>query len=121
MKTNYTSEIIISIILILLTVLLLNPFKFWMPTSVHMIMLVAIAILFILFAGFIWKEKSADEREQIHKSVAGRWAYLIGTAILVIGIIAQTIQHVLDPWLVIALVVMVLTKLGSYIYTEMHN
>jgi hypothetical protein len=121
MKTNYTSEITISIILIILTILLLNPFKFWMPTSIHMVMLVAMVVIFIFFAAFIWKERSADEREQIHKSIAGRWAYLIGSAILVVGIILQTIQHILDPWLVIALVGMVLTKLGSYIYAEMNN
>lgn len=94
---------------------------FWMPTEMHMIMLAAMVVVFIVFATFIWKEKSADEREQVHKAVAGRWAYLIGSVILVIGIITQTLAHALDPWLVIALVSMVVAKLAGFIYTEVNN
>lgn len=121
MKPNFSIEIIISIILLILTVLLLNPFHFWMPTQLHMLMLVAMVIVFIIFAAFIWKEKSADERDQMHKAVAGRWAYLIGSIILVTGIIVQSLNHTLDPWLIIALVSMVVSKLAGFIYTEMNN
>lgn len=121
MKHNYLGEMIISLTLIILTILLLNPFHFWMPNQLHMLMIAGLVIAFIFFSVFIWKEKSADEREQMHKASAGRWAYLIGSAVLVVGIVIQSLNHTLDPWLIIALVGMVFAKIAGFIYSERNN
>lgn len=112
------SELLISGVLITLLILLLNPFNFWMPTAVHMMMIVAFALFFILFASFIWKEKVQDERESLHRYIAARFAYLSGVTILVIGVIVQSLEHTLDIWLIATLTVMILAKIIGFIYGE---
>lgn len=114
-------ELLISGVLIVLTVLLLNPFNFWMPNELHMMMLIGVIIVFILFATFIWKEKSTDERHELHKAIAGRFAYLTGSAVLVLGIVVQSLAHNLDPWLILALSGMVVAKIIGFIYSELHH
>ncbi len=117
MKDNW-SEILVSIILLVFVVFLLNPLDFWMPQPVQMMSLVAVAALFIIFSAFVWHEKATDEREQLHRHISARIAYLAGTAILVTGVIMQSLKHALDPWLVIALAVMVLGKVAGLIYSR---
>lgn len=76
MKNNFLTEIIISTVLIGLLILLLNPFNFLMTTSVQTMMVLGVLIIFVSFCIFVWKEKSKDEREQLHKQIASRFAYL---------------------------------------------
>lgn len=123
MKLNnkLLSELGVSGVLVVLLILLLNPFHLWMPQPVHMTMLVVFAVLFILFGAFIFMEKASDEREVFHLNVASRYAYLAGSSILVIGVIVQSLHHELDMWLVLGLGVMILTKITGLIYTEMKN
>ncbi len=121
MKHNYLIEIVLSAVLILLTILLLNPFHFWMPTPVHMGMIAVFIVLFVLFASYIWKERSHDEREMIHRASSGRIAFLSGTAVLATGIIIQSLAHTLDPIVIIALVVMILAKIVSQLYYQFYH
>jgi len=118
MKNNLKTEVSISLILIVLTVLLLNPFHFWMPNMLHMIMLALTLVIFALFAIFILREKVQDERETLHRMLSGRVAFLTGSALLTIAIIVQSIQDIVDVWLVIVLVAMVLSKLITRIYSD---
>src|SRR3989344_3467470 len=110
MKNNFLTEIIISAVLIGLLVLLLNPFEFLMTTPVQTMTIAAILIIFVSFCVFVWKEKSKDEREQLHKQIASRFAYLSGASILLVGVIIESFNHNLDPWLILALIVMILAK-----------
>ncbi|HWA32086.1 MAG TPA: hypothetical protein VG694_01395 [Candidatus Paceibacterota bacterium] len=110
MKNNFT-ETIITVCLVLVAVLLLNPFHFWMPNMMLVGMLALLLVLFGIFAGFILREKTFDERDSAHKTLAGRNAFLAGSFILMLGIAIEGYMHAVDPWLVIALVVMVLAKL----------
>jgi len=112
------TNITLPIILIGALILLANPYMFWMPSTMHMIVLAAFIIAFALFAVFIWREKAADERERLHRFIIGRYAFLAITTILVIGIIIQTLNHKLDIWLVSALVVGILAKVVGGIYTK---
>lgn len=121
MRNNFIQEIAISLILIILSVLFLNPFNFWMPTALLMMMVLGLIVVFVIFAGFIWRENSRDEREGFHRMMAGRFAFLAGAAILVIGIIAQSLRHTLDPWLVLVLGAMILTKIIGLIYGRMKH
>lgn len=110
MKNNI-KESIVTVALIAIAILLLNPFHFWMPDMIVMCMLAVVLALFGLFASFILREKSADERDEQHKSLAGRNAFLAGSGILTLGIVVQGYTHTVDPWLVITLIVMIAVKL----------
>ena len=116
MKDNFLQEISVSIVLIILLILFLNPFEFWMPPVLLMMMMLGLVVVFALFASFIWRENSRDEREGLHKMMAGRIAFLAGTASLVIGIIVQSLRHELDFWLVFTLGIMILAKIVGLIY-----
>lgn len=120
MKNNAMKEIIISSILVVLAVLLLNPFQFWMPDMFMMAILASLFVVFVLFASFVLQEKAQDEREVAHKMLSGRVAFLAGAAILTLGIIVQAFSHRVDVWLVGTLVVMVVSKVATRIYTDSH-
>ncbi len=110
MKNNL-KESIVTIALIIIAILLLNPFHFWMPDMMVICMLAIALALFGIFASFILREKSVDERDDQHKSLAGRNAFLAGSGILMFGIVIQGYTHSVDPWLVIALIVMIIVKI----------
>ncbi len=107
-------EILIGIIIILLLLLVLNPGDIWMPTLVQMTCSTILLGTFAIFSFFVWKEKATDEREQQHRLIAGRFAFIIGSGILVIALFAQSITHTVDPWIVVALAAMIISKsIGS--------
>ena len=118
MKNKITKEIIVSLTLVVFEILLLNPFHFWMPDIMVMGMLVALLVLFGIFASFILKEKVFDERDNVNRSLAGRNAFLAGSAILMLGIVIQGYSHRVDSWLVIALVVMIIVKISTRFWSD---
>src|SRR3989338_9954697 len=118
MKNNFLQEIFISALLIVLLVLFLNPFGFWMPNTLLLMMIAGLIVVFALFASFIWRETAKDERETLHRFMAGRIAYLAGAGGLVVAIIAESLQHDLDPWLVGILCIMIFAKIIGLIYGQ---
>lgn len=118
MKNNFNIEMISTAVLIALTILLLNPFDFWMPDMLLMATLTFTLVTFAAFATFILRESMGDEREVLHRMLAGRVAFLTGSAVLTIGIVFQALSHSVDVWLVITLVVMVLSKLIVRVYSD---
>ena len=118
MKNKITKEIIVSLTLIVLAVLLLNPFHFWMQDMMVMGMLVALLVLFGIFASFILKETIVDERDDVNRSLAGRNAFLGGSTVLMLGIGIQGYTHSIDPWLVIALIVMIIIKISTRFWSD---
>jgi hypothetical protein len=117
MKNNI-KETIVTVCLIAIAILLLNPFHFWMPDMMVMCMLAIALALFGIFASFILREKAVDERDDVHKTLAGRNAFLAGSAVLMIGIVIQGYSHAVDPWLVIALIVMILVKIATRMWSD---
>lgn len=117
MKNNLP-ETIVTVCLIAIAVLLLNPLDFWMPDMMVISMLVIALVLFGIFASFILREKASDERDLLHRTLAGRNAFLAGSTVLVIGIIAQGYNHKVDAWLVGTLVVMVIAKIATRIWSD---
>lgn len=111
-------EIGIAIILIILMLLLLNPLHFFMPSMMLTGLLLASILVFALFAVFILQEKVVDERENAHRMLSGRVAYLTGSTLLTVGIIFQSLSHAVDPWLFATLVIMIVSKIGVRIYTD---
>jgi hypothetical protein len=120
MKNKFSQEIIISAILVVLLILFLKPFGF-MPDTGLMMLITGFALMFTIFTAFIWREKVRDEREGMHRLLAGRFAFLVGAGILAIGIIIESVNHMLDPWLVYALIGMMLSKIAGLIYGKTKN
>ncbi|MEO5646671.1 MAG: hypothetical protein ABIO57_00355 [Candidatus Paceibacterota bacterium] len=119
MKNNsLIKEITVATALIIVLFILLNPFAWWMPDMMLAGLLAIALVVFGLFAIFIIKEKVIDEREEQHKVIAGRAAFIAGTAILTIAIVWQSLSHHVDPWLYLTFVVMVIAKLGTRAYTD---
>ncbi len=121
MKNNYLKETILSLVLVAIAIVLVNPFMFWMPTALAMAGTIIFATIFFIFASLVWKESSGDEREDLHKLMAGRIAYLTGSGVIVIAIIVQGWNHAVDPWLVTALTAMVLAKVIALVYRDHIN
>jgi len=117
MKNNL-KELLVTIGLVVTAILLLNPFHFWMPDMMVMTILAIALVLFAIFASFIIREKNIDERDAQHRALAGRNAFLAGSAILILGIIIQGYSHSVDEWLVIALIVMIVTKIATRMWSD---
>lgn len=110
-------QLISAVVILGIAILFLNPGHLSMPDNMNSMLAVAMIIAFLAFAGMVLKEKSTDEREQMHALSAGRTSYLVGVTILIVAVIIQALSHNIDPWLVIALCAMVFTKLISRIYS----
>ncbi len=121
MKNNFLQEVFVSSALVVLLVFFLNPFDFWMPNTLLMMMVAGLIVVFALFAGFVWRENARDEREALHRLMAGRIAYLAGAGGLVVGIIVQSLQHNLDGWLVVILGVMIFAKIIGVTYGQIKH
>ncbi len=116
MKNKFIGEIVITIILLGLLSLFFNPVGLFMPQQMHALMIPTLIIVFIIFLGFLWKEKSSDERESLHKFIASRFAYFAAVTTLMIGIIIENNQHALDSWLVVTVCIMLLAKILGLVY-----
>ena len=118
-NSEFIKEMVASVVLIILLGAFLNPFI--LPTMFQMMLLLALLVAFAFFATYIWKERPRDERESLHKMLAGRDGFLAGATVLVIGIILQSLNHALDPWLIITLTVMVLAKIAGLIRAQLRH
>jgi hypothetical protein len=116
MKGSLIFEIAISVFLILILAVSLEPVSLTMPRQMNTIMVPTLILFLVIFAAFLWKEKPGDERERLHRFMASRFAYFAGITTLVIGIIFQSINHSIDPWLVITAGVILLAKILGLIY-----
>ena len=118
MKNNLSTQILAAGATLVLALLVLNPFHFWMPTMLAMVLLAALFVVFGVFAVFVMRERAVDEREEQHRSFAGRVAFLTGAMLLMLGILVEDLQHNLDPWLVVVLAGMIIAKLSARVYSD---
>ena len=116
MKKIFIGEIIISLLLIGLLVFFINPLDLLMPYALHPFMVPFLIVLFIIFTGFLWKEAPGDEREQMHKFIASRFAYFATITTLIVGVVLQSFNGEIDPWILIAICVGLLAKIIGLIY-----
>ena len=113
-------DILVPAVLIALLALLLEPFGF-MPSMAVMTVLILSVGAFAIFALFVWREKGIDEREQLHINRADRFGFIFGALVLLAAIVVQSLAHMLSPWLVAALVVMVAAKAIALMYQKNTN
>jgi len=116
-----TAEVIISIVVLGILGVFLNPTHLLMPDSVNMLLILGLILGFLAFISLVWREHASDERDEVHMQKAGRFSFLIGAVILVTGIVFQALQHEIDPWLLYALSGMVLTKIASRFFHNLRN
>jgi amino acid transporter len=110
-KSLFISEVLLAIAIIIALILLINPFNLIMTSAFTLTIIMILAVALIAFGVFVWREKPRDEREALHGLQASRISYFLGSGVLVIAIIVQSLMHHLDVWLAVALGVMVLAKL----------
>jgi hypothetical protein len=106
-----------SIALISLGVLLTDPFDITMNNAALMLISGLLLASFVVFAGLLWQEKPADEREAVLIDKAGRFGYLAGLSVLVLALVVQSFDHAVDSWLVIVIATMIITK-QAYIHMK---
>ena len=77
--------------------------------------------LFLALAAFLLGERPHDEREELHRFFAARFAYLAGTGILMGIVVVQSFLDMLDAWMVLALGGMLVAKLLGGIYAKRYH
>jgi hypothetical protein len=96
----------------------------WPVSQDHTMVMATQGILLagiIALALFVWRESIADERESLHRMAISRIAYLVGAGVLVAGIVVQSVRGVVDPWLVWALMAMVVAKVVGSVWLRLHR
>ena len=111
-------ENITACILVALVIGLANPFHLWMPSMAHFVMLAGAFAAFAAYAVFILREKALDERDDAHRMIAGRSAFLAGAGVLLLGIFVQSGHHEIDLWLVYSLAAMIFAKFTARWYSD---
>jgi MFS-type transporter involved in bile tolerance (Atg22 family) len=118
---NFSRPTLGALVVIAALALMMIPLPFLMLTSTQMILVSLAALSFITWVGFHWQEKALDEREELHRFLAGRFAYFVGASILMLGILIQSLRHSVDSWLVAALIGMILAKILSKSRAEQNH
>ncbi len=114
-----TKNFIVPLLVLVLSAAFLDPFMVLMPESLVYGLLALLFVVFVAYALLVWRETAQDEREVMHRAMAGRIAYIAGSATLVLGIIYQAhYEHHVDPFLIGALVVMTVAKYLGHMYAE---
>ncbi|MEK7134762.1 MAG: hypothetical protein AAB805_00665 [Patescibacteria group bacterium] len=115
-------EIIVAICATLVLLVLWNPFGFWMPDTITYIAVGGLAVLFLLFAGLVWREEYHDEREEYHALVAARFGYTAGLLIL-LGAIAYeaAAEFHVNQFLLLALGGMIVAKALGHMWGRLQR
>ena len=79
--------------------------------------MLAVVIALIVIAAAL-QEGRGDERDAQHRLMASRSAFVLGLAVLSVGTVWQTFNHVLDPWLVGTLVALTLGKIIGLLWSR---
>lgn len=87
----------------------------------HMTMIGLAIVAYSLFIALIWSERVRDEREGLLRLLAGRAAFMVGVTVAMVGVVAQSLKDQLDPWLVLTLSAMVLTKTIGIMYNRINK
>ena len=109
-KYKQLLDIILLLGLATIATLAIAPKSIVMPSRLQMLILAAVLGLIATFLVLLWREQPDDEREMQNQALASRYAYTVGSLVLIIALIIQNIDHSLDPAIPIALLAMIATK-----------
>lgn len=110
-KYKQAVDIILLLGLSTMALLAITPKTFVMPSSLQMLILALVLGLIAAFLVLFWREQPNDEREKQNQILASRTAYTVGSLVLIIALIIQSLHHDLDPAVPIALLAMIATKI----------
>ena len=106
------TEIILSLVFIVLLLLCIDPFHLWVPTSIQTASLVGLALAGIVYAGLLFRQRPRDERETLHLMRSTQAGFLVGVVGLCGFIVYQMATGAqLAKEIVVILAVMVIVKL----------
>ncbi len=108
----------VAVLISFLLVVIADLVPFWMPMMGELVALVCVTVLLLVWASFVLSETAVDEREVYLKTQSGRVAYVAGLAVLLVALIVQTLSHTIDPWIPVALAVMVVAKHATRLYLD---
>jgi hypothetical protein len=111
-------QILVALVLTFFLLVLADFVPFWMPMMGEMVALAIVVVMLLVWVGFVMQEQAQDERELLLKMRAGRIAYLSGLVVMIAGLVFQSLNNHIDPWLAVSLAVMVLSKLCARLYFE---
>ncbi len=116
---KYLSETVILIVLAVLVSICLVPL--FGSGMAGMVLHSLLVITFGFFAAFFWREHPNDEREAFHQMFAGRVAFFVGVALLLVWMMWQVyVMQEIDPILIVIIVAMLLAKVIAQIYSRRH-
>jgi FtsH-binding integral membrane protein len=110
-KYKLVSDTVLILGLVVLSVLAMAPKSILMPSSIQMLILGIVLGLISMFLVLFWREKPTDEREAHNQAEASRFAYIVGSSVLIISLVIQSIEHTVDSAVPLALLAMIVTKL----------
>lgn len=121
MTKEFWPEVVSALVFCVLALLLANPMHLWMPSMSHMATVGLATIALAAFIVFVLREGAKDERDDTHRAIAGRAAFLVGSAVLILGIVTQNKAGIVDMWLIAALVAMVVAKVAARIWSTWYR
>lgn len=83
----------------------------------HTTLLTSLVTILVLFLIFFWRSPK-DEREESHSAYSGKFGYILGSLTLIIAMIVQCYHHTVDPWILIALTVMVVSRMIHLVHAR---
>ena len=104
-------DIFLLLSLSVIAFLAVAPHAIIMPSALQMLILAIVLVLTSGFLLFLWREQPDDERELQNQVIASRWAYIIGSIVLILALVIQSLKHHIDPAVPIALLAMIATKI----------
>ncbi len=109
-KYKHLLDVILLSGLVILSAVAIAPKTLVMPSSLQMAVLAAVIGLIAAFLTLSWREHPADEREAQNQATASRLAYVVGSIVLIVSLIIQSLTHTIDPTVPLALLAMIATK-----------
>ncbi len=110
-KYKQLLDIILLLGLTIIAVFAIAPKTFVMPSRLQMLIVALVLGLVAAFLVFLWREKPDDEREMQNQALASRSAYIVGSIVLIVGLLIQSLNHNLDSAIPVALLAMIATKI----------
>jgi len=110
-KYKSLSDVILLIGLSVISFFAVAEDSITMPSSMQMALLAIVLALLAAFLTLLWRENPRDEREAQNQALASRLAYIIGSIVLIVALVTQSLQHELDAAVPVTLFAMLATKL----------
>jgi hypothetical protein len=120
-RIKENSEIVVSLVLVLLLVTCIDPFESFMPLLWEKTLVFLLIAVYGLYTGIVFRERAKDERERLHLAWAERSGFLVGTGLLVLFIILDIFRISSEKALIFVLGGMVLTKVIVLFFLRHRN